>query len=422
MERLLLPMGPHPTIHEETVDSRASAIITKTFEYKIRATREFVEAAERALDASRFVYNCALEQRIMRYRQGKPIGYIEQSKELTEARTQPDVGDVLRNIQQDALERLDAAFLAFFKRVKKGEMPGFPRFKGRSRYRTFSQKIEKQRGCPLEGDRLAIAGVGSVRVRLSRPIEGRVKQLRITKRVDGWYALLVCDLVKTEPLPPTGASTGIDVGLEHFATLSTGETIANPRHLRRMEKALGRSQQALSRKQRTGANRRKARQRVALRHLKTQRGRKDFHHKTALDLVRRFDRIAVEDLQIRNMVRNPKLAKSIADAGWGQFLAITKCKAENAGRTFEKVNPRHTSQICSACGQRQPMPIALRVFECGGCGLSIDRDHNAALNIGRGAPESKPAFAADPVRASRNRYARRKSGAVTTTAPILPRA
>lgn len=156
MERLLLPMGPHPTIHEETVDSRASAIITKTFEYKIRATREFVEAAERALDASRFVYNCALEQRIMRYRQGKPIGYIEQSKELTEARTQPDVGDVLRNIQQDALERLDAAFLAFFKRVKKGEMPGFPRFKGRSRYRTFSQKIEKQRGCPLDGDRLAI--------------------------------------------------------------------------------------------------------------------------------------------------------------------------------------------------------------------------------------------------------------------------
>lgn len=391
----------------------ASTII-KTFEYKIKHTSDFTKSAALALDASRAIYNAGLEHRILRYRQGKPIGYFEQSRELTAARELPWVGRHLRTIQQDALERLDFAFKAFFRRLKAGQAPGFPRFRSKSGYQTFSQKIEPQRSCPLTSDVLKVPGVGSVRVRLSRPIEGQVKQLHVTHRADGWYALLVCELPKTEPLPKTGLSVGVDVGLATFATLSNGEQVENPRHLRRAAKALKRSQRALSRKKKRSANRVKARRRVALLHLKVVRSRKDFHQKTALDLVRRFDAIAVEDLQIANMVKNHRLAGSIMDAGWGQFTSILSCKAENAGRRFVKVDPRYTSQTCSACGHRQKMPLALRVFVCAKCSHTLCRDVNAALNIqGRGAPEL-------PVESSKGRRrSGNRLGAVTTTALIL---
>ena len=406
------------------MNSTANGIITKSFEFKIRQTREFVEAAERRLDRSRFVYNCALEERITLYRRGKSIGLVEQSRELTEARRElPALGEVLRTIQTDALERLDLAFQAFFKRLKKGQSPGFPRFKSKARYRTFSQKLEPCRRCPLDGDRLTIPGVGRVRVRLSRPIAGKVKQLRITRKADGWYAILICDCPEPDPLPKTRAAqaiVGIDVGLEYFATLSMGETIPNPRHLRRRAKALKRSQQALARKQKKSANRGKSRKRVALGHLRVVRARKDFHHKTALDLVRRFDHIVVEDLKIRNMIRNRALARSIADAAWGSFLDILETKAAWAGRTVERVDPRWTSQTCSGCGHRQRMGLAERVFVCGQCGVVIDRDHNAAVNIASSGREWKPLAAAEVSPVKRNVY--RKSGAVTTTDPILPSA
>lgn len=366
-------------------------IIQRTYEFKLRMNRKFEEACLRALDDARAVYNAALEQRISLYTYaGRSIGYYEQSRQLTEARELPEVKACLRSIQQDALERLALAFQAFFKRVKKGQSPGFPRFKARDRYHTFSQKIEKVRGCPLKGDKLTVPGVGTCRVRLSREIEGTVKQLRITRRCDGWYALLVCDLPKPKALPQTGQSVGVDVGLTTFATLSTGEKIENPRHLKAAEKKLARTQRRLSKKKRGSSNRKKARAKVACTHLQVSRCRKDFHHKAAKSLVDRFDRIAVEGLNIKGMVRNTHLAKHISDAGWGQFLAITQSKAENAGRVFEKVPARFTSQTCSSCGHQQKMPLALRVFNCGGCGHTIDRDENAALNIRAGSPKSKP--------------------------------
>jgi putative transposase len=356
---------------------------TKTFQYKIlRPRKQFIAACERTLDDARFVYNCALEQRISLYRQtGKGISFYEQSRQLTEARNElPRVKACLRTIQADALERLDEAFTAFFKRAAKGQA-GFPRFKSRDRYHTFSQKIEAQRGCPLKGDRLTVPGVGSCRVRLSRPLEGTVKQLRITRRADGWFALLVCEMPKPKALPKTGQSVGVDVGIKEFATLSTGETIANPRHLQHAANKLTKLQRRLSKKKKGSANRKKARQKVALAHGKVASTRKDFHHKEAKKLVDRFDRIAVEELKVANMVRNHRLAKSILDVAWSQFFSITKAKAESAGRLFEKVPAAYTSQDCSRCGHRQKMPLKIRVYECGGCQVVIDRDHNAALNI-----------------------------------------
>ncbi|MBO0858916.1 MAG: transposase [Chloracidobacterium sp.] len=355
----------------------------KTFEYRIRPNKKFVAACEKALGDSRFVYNCALEQRIRVYNaSGKTISFYEQSRQLTEARNElPEIKSILRTIQSDALERLDEAFEAFFRRLKRGEKPGFPRFKGAERYHTFSQKYEKVRPCPIKGDKLTVPGVGTCRVRLSRPVEGRCRQLRITRRADGWYVLLVCEIPKPEPLPPTGQTVGVDVGIKSFATLSTGEEIANPRHLKQAATQLAREQRRLSGKVKGSQNRKKARGKVALRHLKVQRARKHFHHEVAAKLVNRFDRIAVEDLNIRGMVKNHCLAKSILDVAWGQFFAITKSKAESAGRTFERVNPRYTSQTCSNCGHIQKMPLAIRVYECEKCGFVCGRDHNAAINL-----------------------------------------
>src|SRR5215510_14882421 len=356
----------------------------KTFEFKLRANKSFLEACERELEHSRQIYNAALAERISCYQiTGASLGHVEQSRHLTEARTLPEVKSHLRAIQQDSLERLDEAFEGFFRRIKNGEKPGFPRFKGKDRYHTFSQKYEKVRPCPIKGDKLKVPGVGSCRVRLSRPIEGQCKQLRITRRVDGWYALLVCEMSKPEALPPTGQTVGVDVGISAFATLSNGEEIENPRHLKNALDNLKRQQRRLSRKKKGSTRRAKQRIKVACAHLKVARSRKDFHHKVSTDLVGRFDAITVEDLNIRGMVRNRRLAQAISGVAWGRFFRMTKSKAENAGRTFERVDPRYTSQICSGCGHRQKMPLAMRIYECGKCGIVIGRDHNAAITIDR---------------------------------------
>src|SRR5215470_3257480 len=356
----------------------------KTFEFRLRTNKQFVDGCERELEHSRQIYNAALAERISCYQiTGASLGYNEQSRHLTEARSLPEVKSHLRAIQQDALERLDEAFKGFFRRVQDGKKPGFPRFKGRDRYHTFSQKYEKVRPCPIKGDKLSVPGVGSCRVRLSRPIEGQCKQLRITRRVDGWYALLVCEAPKPEPMPPTGQTVGVDVGISSFATLSNGEVIENPRHLKSAMDDLQRQQRLLSRRQKGSKRRAKQRIKVARAHLKVSRCRKDFHHKVSTDLIRGFDAITVEDLNIRGMVKNRHLARAISDVAWGSFFTITKSKAENAGRTFERVDPRYTSQICSNCGHKQKMPLAVRIYECAKCGIIIGRDHNSAITIDR---------------------------------------
>jgi putative transposase len=364
-----------------TAEPKTTTVLT--YEYRIRTNKKFVAACEVELEHARHIYNAALAERISCYQiTGQSLNFVAQSRSLTDARTLPEVKAHLRTIQSDALERLDESFAAFFKRCAKGEgKPGFPRFKGRDRYHTFSQKLEPARACPLRGDKLTVPGVGSCRVRLSRPFEGKVKQLRITRRADGWYALLVCERPKPEPLPATGESIGIDVGLTSFASLSNGDKIDNPRHLQAASDDLTKHSRRLSKKKKGSANRRKARQKVALCHLKVQRARKHFHHEEAAKLVKRFDSLAVEDLNIRGMLKNHHLAKAISSVSWNAFFGILKSKAENAGREFEKVPAAYTSQECSACGHRQKMPLKLRIFVCGSCGHSLDRDQNSAINI-----------------------------------------
>lgn len=363
-------------------------LVYKTFEYKLRVNRQFINRAEEVLHQARFLWNCALEQRISYYRQtGKSLGYYEQSKQLTDARqTITELQLVNRNTLEDVLRRLDVSYKAFFQRLRAGGKAGFPRFKGADRFRTLSQQIEHGRTGILKGDRLTVPGVGTCRVHLSRPIEGRIKQLKLTRRASGWYALLVCDIPQPEPLASTGAEIGVDVGISDFAVLSSGEVVENPRHTAAVASKLAKAQRSMARKCKGSQSRAKARQKVARLHERVTSSRKDFHHKTAKMLVDNYDRIIVEDLNIKGMARNHSLAKSIHDVAWGAFFNITKVKAENAGRWFERIPAQYTSQTCSACGHRQKMPLKVRVFDCEICHIQIQRDHNAAINIlGRGA-------------------------------------
>lgn len=361
----------------------AQESITKVFEYRIRPHRKFVAEADNILWRCRELYNACLEQRISRYvYAGETVSRLEQCRQLTELRAaDPVFAGIPRHIQAEVVKRLDRAYSAFFRRVKSGQIPGFPRFKGRERYNSFEYAVDQRHNCPLQGDKLRIAGVGTVRVRLSRPIEGAIKIVRVVRRADGWYAQLVCVMDKPEPLPKTGQVVGVDVGIKTFAALSTGEFIENPRCLKRNEEKLEKASQRLSRRTKGGKRRAKARRLLAKHHLHVQRARKHFHHQTAYRLVQRFDEIHVEDLRIGNMLKNKHLAKAIAGVAWGQFFLITFFKAVWAGRLFVKKIARRTSMTCSDCGHVQKMPLALRIFVCGSCGAVKDRDTNASDNI-----------------------------------------
>ena len=209
---------------------------------------------------------------------------------------------------------------------------------------------------------------------------GTPKTVTLTRRADGWYACIACD-TEPEPLPRTGESVGIDVGLESFATLSNGETIANPRLLRRAERQLKTAQRRVSRRKKGSERRKKARVLLAKAHLKVRRARLDFCHQVAHGLVARFDTIAVEKLNIKGMVKNHHLAKSISDAGWGLFVSVLTHKAESAARRVIAVNPAYTSQNCFNCGIRVPKKLSVRLHSCPHCGFEAHRDVNAALNI-----------------------------------------
>jgi putative transposase len=302
-------------------------------------------------------------------------------------------------VLQDVLARLDKTYQAFFRRLAAGEQPGFPRFQGRDRYHSFTYK-EYGNGARLENGSLVLSKIGRIAVRWSRPIEGTIKTVTISKEADGWYVCFSCAEVPIQPLPLTGNETGIDVGLKVFLITAEGDVVANPRHYRKAEQSLKKTQQRVSRRRKGSHRRRKAVQGLAKRHQHVRRQRCDFHHKTALALVRQYDVIYVEALQPANLSRRPTprpdengayehngasrkagLNKSIHDAGWRHFLTILAFKAACAGKQVEAVNPAYTTQDCSGCGERIYKSLSVRTHVCTNCGLILDRDANAARNI-----------------------------------------
>jgi putative transposase len=310
------------------------------------------------------------------------VSYSQQKAELPAIKeAMPEYGEVNAQVLQDVVLRVDRAFQAFFQRVKNGETPGYPRFHGRNRYTSFTYpQVGEHGGARVDNGFLALSKIGRIAVRWSRPLAGTPKTVTISREADGWYVCFSCVEVSTQALPPTGQETGIDLGIESFITTSNGTHIFNPGWYRKAERALKTAQRRVSRRKRGSHRRPKAVILLAKAHQKVRRQRRDFHHKTALTLVRANDTIYHEDVQTANMLRNHHLAKSIADAGWSQFVTILSYKAACAGRSVVAVPPAYISQQCSGCGALVTKGLSVRWHSCLGCGTSLHRDHNAAKN------------------------------------------
>ena len=354
-----------------------------TYKYRLYPNKTQRQLLVNTLESCRVLYNCALEQRKTAYKQFKiSLNYNTQAKELkTLKKYVSEYKEIYSQVLQNVLLRLDDAFKKFFDRVKSGEKPGYPRFKGRGWYDSFTYP---QSGFSLSDNRkgnqkLRLSKIGKVTVRLHRAIKGNIKTCMIKRELDKWHVCFACE-TKPEILPKTYKDAGIDVGIEKFAALSDGALIKNPQFLRESEAKLKYEQRKLSRKKKGSNSRKKQKHKLAKLHCKIKNRRNNFLHIESRKLVRSYDVIVFEDLRIKNMVKNHYLAKSISDASWAKFIKYVSYKAESAGKKVIFVNPRNTSQICSNCGAMVKKSLSVRVHKCP-CGLEIDRDINAAINI-----------------------------------------
>ncbi|MCX4648723.1 transposase [Streptomyces sp. NBC_01446] len=402
----------------------------RAYKFLMRPTVRQAQALGEMLRDHCSLYNGALQERRDAYRHASKtsIKYGQQSAQLKDIRSfDPErQGRWSFSSQQATLRRLDKAFAAFFRRVKSGEKPGYPRFRGVNWFDTVEFPKDGD-GCRWDSTphdpvtRVRFQGVGHVRVHQHRPVAGRVKTVSVKREGQKWFVVLTAEQVQPEPLPATGSVVGIDLGVASFLADSSGGFVPNPRHGRSYAAKLEAAQQALSRfprvrRDKRTANHRRAVEEVAKLHRKVRRQRLDHAHKTALDLVREHDFIAHEDLKIRNMVRRatPKpdpdtsgaflpngagaktgLNRSIADAGWGVFLTILAAKAESAGREVIAVDPRNTSRQCPACGHTsaENRPTQAK-FHCVSCGHTAHADTVGAINVLRAGLVRREAVAA----------------------------
>ena len=362
----------------------------KTYEYRAYPTTKQQKIFTVWLALLRSLYNQALAWRIEAYEAaGLAVKWTTQANALPDFKQESEsFAGLHSDVLQDAMRRLDKAYKAFFRRVKTGDEPGFPRFKGEGRYRsmTFSHLAKRLiRNVHRKYARVVVPKVGHLKIRYHRPLpDGKIKTLTISKKVSGWYATIVVEV----PAPvevSVNTTLGVDVGLNAFVVDSDGERIPNPCPYRTSEKKLGKHQRVLSRRKKGSKRRAKQREMVARTHQRIANQRKDFQFKAAHRILERCDEVAVEDLKIKNMLKNHYLAKSISDAGWDSFRLKLQSKAESAGKQFTKVKPHYTSQKCSGCDSIVPKSLSDRIHNCPHCGLVLDRDYNAAINIKKAA-------------------------------------
>jgi putative transposase len=352
----------------------------RTYKFRIYPSRAQVKLLEQTLDLCCELYNAALQERRDAWKIcKKSVNYYEQQNQLPEIKeVREDLHSVHAQVLQDTLKRLDKAFDAFFRRVKSGNKAGYPRFRSRSRYDSFTFP---QKGFSIKNGKLSLSKIGKVKIKLHCQVEGKIKTCNIKRSPTGkWYACLSVEC-EAQPLPKSQESIGVDVGLKEFAVLSDGEAIANPKFLRKEEKELARVSRKLSKAAKGTAERQKRRKVVVRVHERIANKRRDFAHQESRKLVNQFGIIVFEKLNISGMLKNHCLAKSIGDAAWSQLVNLTQYKAENAGRKCLQVNPRNTSKMCSGCGELAEIDLSIRIYHCRACGLTLDRDHNAAINI-----------------------------------------
>ncbi len=354
-------------------------MIRKTYKYRLYPTRSQVALLEGQLAEACRLYNAALQERRDAWRINRvSVNYYTQASQLKEIRKAGDL--LLANYCacQDVLQRVDKAFKAFFTRIKRKEKAGFPRFKSQTRFDSITYP-KYNNGCGLLANKkLRLQGIGEIKLKLHRPVEGKIKTVTVKREAGRWY---VCFSVEHEAQPSLVCNEpiGLDVGLSTFATLSDGTEIENPRYHKKSQAKLRRAQRKVSRRKKSSNRRRKAVQLLQRIHAHIRNQRTDFHHKVSFLLVNQYGLIAIEDLNIKGLAKS-MLAKSILDAGWSLFINKLTYKAENAGRVLMKVDPRGTSQRC-VCGADVPKTLAQRWHECQACGLSVGRDHASALEI-----------------------------------------
>jgi putative transposase len=350
--------------------------------YKFRI--EVSEAIEQKFDSTvnlcRELYNGALQERRDAYKLvGKSISYQDQQDQLPEIKkTREDLKTVHSQVLQNVLHRVDNAFDNFFRRVKEGyKNPGYPKFKAKDRYDSFTYP---QGGWRLYGNKLWLSKIGTVKVRISQPIIGKVKTVTIKRESGKWFVSFSSEF-ENNRLPVTEKAIAIDVNLENFYTDHRGRKVDNPKHLRKSEKKLAKLQRQAARKKKRSKNWKKAQRKVSKQHTKVKNQRRDFTHKQSRKLVNKYDIIFYENLNIAGMLQNHHLAKSISDVAWGMFFEQLEYKAEYAGKLARNVNPNNTSQLCSGCKRKVPKGLSERWHKCIYCGLQLHRDHNAAKNI-----------------------------------------
>ena len=359
------------------------------YSYRLYPTPDQRVALAKACGCARVVFNDALAARRAAYEAGEPyITDADLSARLTAAKDTPQrswLGEVSAVVLHQALGDLNAAYRNFFASVtgkRKGPKIAAPRFRSRKDSRQAVRFTANSRFRVLDNGRLRLPKVGDVEVRWSRDLPAAPSSVTVIRDAAGrFFASFV---VETDPgpLPETDAECGIDLGLGHFAVLDDGAKIRAPRFLRRAEKKLRKAQKALSRKEKGSRNREKARVKVARTHAKVADARRDFHHKLSTKIVRENQAVYVEDLAVKGLART-RLAKSVHDAGWSAFVNMLEYKAKLYGRTFARTGRfEPTSQVCSACGVKGgPKPLHVREWACAACGVTHDRDVNAAKNI-----------------------------------------
>lgn len=361
--------------------------------YKFRLYPNAVQEAKFSLWLwrCRELYNACIEHRQQAWEKAREhISRIDQQNALPEIKAdRPVFSEVYAQCLQDVCNRVDKAFRAFFRRVKTGQKPGFPRFRGRDRYDSFTYP-QFLRGFMATDKRVLLPKIGHVRWVPWKPLNelGTVKTATVKREGKEWYVVLSCENPILSTALPADKAIGIDLGLTNLAALSDGRVLGNLVPLKRAEKRLRHAQRVLSRRKRGSGRRKREKAIVIQRHLHLARTRRAQLHEISTAVVREYRTICVEDLNVVGLSRaggrnaqGNGLRRNIHHAAWGTFIEMLTYKAEWAGRQLVKVNPRGTSQECSGCGIEARKGLSVRTHRCPSCGLVLDRDHNAALNV-----------------------------------------